>query len=889
MAGGIIGRLLVKLGLDNKEYLQGLDQSKQKTSGFSGFVSRQMKQVGGAIAAAFAFKNIAGFLNQSAEIAGKVEGVRKAFDRINQPNLLDNLKEATRGTVDELKLMQVAVQAKNFKIPIDNLATYLQFATQRAKETGESVDYLVQSIVLGIGRKSPLILDNLGIGALEVREEFNKTGDMAKAVANIIDREMDSASDSVVTLADKAQRAEASWRNMMAEIGKTQAVKGVKGWFYDLKIAISELLPVMLEFGVGIKSAQGISSFQKNVIDQISKSSPDAESKLTKLNAALSNVNKTLETYKKGESGFTLPTAGGAIEFGGKKSAITIDDITLKGIGAEKQYQLELRKREIILEEINKTELDQQKNTAISRLDLENKTLSQLRALRDSYKDKELTGVQVAELEAIKAAIQSYGQSVSEVDEQQSKTFAQTEKELKASISALEKQRSAYGDTLVFLEEELKLKRQLEQFAQSDAERLKIKGENDELEKQIQILKNPSITHLKDVLQDIGKEMVLLFGSGNVNLLSRPIINAAELIKKGWQEAGDGIATVFSSQFGIKDYAGNIREILVTPILPDGSVLSPQELDDYVYGVLQGADNILNADKKGLVISIDVDPAGAAGEKLHSLQEQYYDLKNLINQKYEVGSEADLKAQLDDAEKAIEKLNTTTIEGRRQFAELANTIVDLKSKIDSLPQNYKINVDISADIKSMTAEADAMIKKLLEPWSELQKRNEQFNEEFRQTLENGAIAGLSGLGEAIGNLATGDTDAVWQALLNPIADMAVKLGELAIASGITFNAIGDAMKNPFGGGFGAIAAGIALVALGAAIKAATSNIAKGGGGRMSNSPNTFTGGGGYSNSGALPDNAFRNSQVDVNITGTFTQSGRDLVAVIDKQDKYNSR
>lgn len=129
-------------------------------------------------------------------------------------------------------------------------------------------------------------------------------------------------------------------------------------------------------------------------------------------------------------------------------------------------------------------------------------------------------------------------------------------------------------------------------------------------------------------LKKIGDEMVAAFGSGNVDLLARPMIDAAELAKAGWEDAGEGIATVFSSQFGIQDASGKQTEILITPILPDGSVLSEQELQDYVDNVLNGAENLLAADTKGIVISVGVDADGSAGEILHEFQEKYYDLKN---------------------------------------------------------------------------------------------------------------------------------------------------------------------------------------------------------------------------------------------------------------------
>ena len=138
----------------------------------------------------------------------------------------------------------------------------------------------------------------------------------------------------------------------------------------------------------------------------------------------------------------------------------------------------------------------------------------------------------------------------------------------------------------------------------------------------------------KAYLESVGKGDIMAalkesFGNGNVDVLARPIIDAAELVKKGWQDAGEGIATVFSSQMGILDAEGKERQILVTPILPDGTVLSPRELEDYVYKQLEGANDILKADTNGIVIAVDVpiptDEIEDAGQRLHELHEQLFD------------------------------------------------------------------------------------------------------------------------------------------------------------------------------------------------------------------------------------------------------------------------
>ena len=125
-------------------------------------------------------------------------------------------------------------------------------------------------------------------------------------------------------------------------------------------------------------------------------------------------------------------------------------------------------------------------------------------------------------------------------------------------------------------------------------------------------------------MADAGREMLRMFGDGNVDLLARPMVDAAELVKKGWKDAGDGIATVFSYQRQIEDSTGRSIEILVTPILPDGTVLSEDELNQYIDDKIWGANDILAADDKGIIIKVGASEDGSMGETLHDLQAIYY-------------------------------------------------------------------------------------------------------------------------------------------------------------------------------------------------------------------------------------------------------------------------
>lgn len=163
---------------------------------------------------------IKAFIGESSKLAAEAEGVERAFARLNKPDLLEELQKATKGTVSDLQLMKSAISFSNFGLPVDKLATALEFARRRAADTGNSVDYLVESITTGIGRQSPLILDNLGINAKRVAEEFKRTGNFAEAAFKIIQEESAKAGADLETFAEKQARMNANIQNAQVGFGK---------------------------------------------------------------------------------------------------------------------------------------------------------------------------------------------------------------------------------------------------------------------------------------------------------------------------------------------------------------------------------------------------------------------------------------------------------------------------------------------------------------------------------------------------------------------------------------------------------------------------------------------------------------------------------------------
>ncbi len=222
------------------------------TKGVGGGKFTDMLSVaGGSLIAQGAMKladELKATVQQGVELARAGEGIRIAFDKLNNPGLLANLREATHGTVTDIELMKAAVKFNDFKLPLEELGTMLAFAQKKAKDTGQSVDYMVDSIVTGLGRKSVMILDNLGLSAAQIKERMKEGGDMTKAVGDIIREEMQKAGDYVETAADRANRAAAETKNQMEELGRAAmpvAEEFDKAW-NTIKIGGMQLLNTVL-------------------------------------------------------------------------------------------------------------------------------------------------------------------------------------------------------------------------------------------------------------------------------------------------------------------------------------------------------------------------------------------------------------------------------------------------------------------------------------------------------------------------------------------------------------------------------------------------------------------------------------------------------------------
>ena len=160
-------------------------------------------------------------IDKSIELAESADGIAHAFEKIGTVDYLQELRSATKNTVSDIELMKAAVKAKDFRIPLEDLGKYLSFAQLKAQQTGQELDYMVDSIVTGLGRQSPQILDNLGLSAAEIKEQTKETGDFMKGVAKIVEKNLAQAGETYISAADRATQRTVDLQNAQYALGKS--------------------------------------------------------------------------------------------------------------------------------------------------------------------------------------------------------------------------------------------------------------------------------------------------------------------------------------------------------------------------------------------------------------------------------------------------------------------------------------------------------------------------------------------------------------------------------------------------------------------------------------------------------------------------------------------
>lgn len=124
-----------------------------------------------------------------ARLGGQYSSVQDAFRSmtkdmgINAEEFQKRVSDATGGQIDNLTILQSATRGlaligkDAFNDFGDDFTKMAELSKKAARATGQDVDFLFESLVLGIARESKLILDNLGVSIdiTNAKEEYAKS------------------------------------------------------------------------------------------------------------------------------------------------------------------------------------------------------------------------------------------------------------------------------------------------------------------------------------------------------------------------------------------------------------------------------------------------------------------------------------------------------------------------------------------------------------------------------------------------------------------------------------------------------------------------------------------------------------------------------------------
>jgi hypothetical protein len=213
-----------------KSELGGLDDAFGELAGGFGSLAA-MGGIAGAVGLAQGAYDLARHGAEVEALAGAYEGLATRAGTSGDA-MLQKLRTASRGTISDFDLMQSANRAMMLGVSddADQLAALLEQAAARGRAMGMGTSQAFNDLVTGIGRVSPLILDNLGIvtGGEKVFEDYAKS--VGKAADSLTDFERKQALANLVLSQpvqmgaglpiESFERAEATVKNFKDGVAK---------------------------------------------------------------------------------------------------------------------------------------------------------------------------------------------------------------------------------------------------------------------------------------------------------------------------------------------------------------------------------------------------------------------------------------------------------------------------------------------------------------------------------------------------------------------------------------------------------------------------------------------------------------------------------------------
>jgi len=151
---------------------------------------------------------------------------------------------------------------------------------------------------------------------------------------------------------------------------------------------------------------------------------------------------------------------------------------------------------------------------------------------------------------------------------------------------------------------------------------------------------------------------------------------------------------------------------------------------------------------------------------------------------------------------------------------------DFDDILDSIYEDTMKLMDADISWDNILPDPHGLFDSLDEYYEKVIERTKELNEDLEHAMVDGFANAIERLGDAFAGVEDINAGMVLQALLDPIADMAIQSGKIVMLNGLAVEAFRDSLMSL--NGAAAIAAGAALIAAGAAAKAGLKALANSG-------------------------------------------------------------
>ena len=211
------------------------DEASKQLNSLNGFLERNRNTFKSmATYGTVALASISAGITKVVKDASNFESVSMSFERTasiygsSADQMLDALNEASAGTISNTNLMLSANKAMALGVgtSVDDLTKLLEIARMKGKALGLDTTQAFNDIVTGIGRNSPLILDNLGIITKGWAEEAEATGQAmdAQFIMNKIladgGKELESMGEAMLTPNEQFQKLKKQVSDISVQLGQ---------------------------------------------------------------------------------------------------------------------------------------------------------------------------------------------------------------------------------------------------------------------------------------------------------------------------------------------------------------------------------------------------------------------------------------------------------------------------------------------------------------------------------------------------------------------------------------------------------------------------------------------------------------------------------------------